>query len=100
MSDAVTESWTLYGVGVAATLLRFYARMRVDGFRSLQAEDYLMGISIVGHFEAVRIEMILILTGLLYDPDDACIQYWDTRSWSCQQWNDGRRTGCIVHQRS
>ncbi|KAI1070956.1 hypothetical protein LB507_011025 [Fusarium sp. FIESC RH6] len=46
MSDAVTESWTLYGVGVAATFLRFYARMRVDGFRSLQAEDYLMAISI------------------------------------------------------
>ncbi|KAH7174419.1 uncharacterized protein B0J16DRAFT_181950 [Fusarium flagelliforme] len=47
MSDAVTESWTLYGVGVAATFLRFYARMRVDGFRSLQAEDYLMAISII-----------------------------------------------------
>lgn len=48
MSDAVTESWTLYAVGVSATFLRFYARMRVDGFRSLQAEDYLMAISIVG----------------------------------------------------
>ena len=96
MSDAVTESWTLYGVGVAATFLRFYARMRVDGFRSLQAEDYLMAISIVGHFEAFGLEMVLISAGLLYDPDDACIQYWNTRSWSRQQWNDGRRTGGIV----
>ncbi|KAF4964559.1 hypothetical protein FSARC_7518 [Fusarium sarcochroum] len=45
--DAVIESWTLYAVGVASTFLRFYARMRVDGFRSLQAEDYFMAIGIV-----------------------------------------------------
>lgn len=96
MSDAVTESWTLYGVGVAATFLRFYARMRVDGFRSLQAEDYLMAISIVSLCEASGLDVMLTSIDLLYDSDDACIQYWDTRSWSCQQWNDGRRTGCIV----
>ncbi|KAF5238383.1 hypothetical protein FANTH_10330 [Fusarium anthophilum] len=47
MSDPVVEGWTLYAVGVASTILRFYARMRVDGLRSLQAEDYLMAISIV-----------------------------------------------------
>ncbi|UZP38647.1 hypothetical protein NXS19_006463 [Fusarium pseudograminearum] len=47
MSDPVIEGWTLYAVGVAATFLRFYARMRVDGFRSLKAEDYLMVLSII-----------------------------------------------------
>uniref|UniRef100_A0A0D2Y0K4 Rhodopsin domain-containing protein n=1 Tax=Fusarium oxysporum (strain Fo5176) TaxID=660025 RepID=A0A0D2Y0K4_FUSOF len=47
MSDPVVEGWTLYAVGVASTILRFYARMRVDGLRSLQAEDYLMAISIM-----------------------------------------------------
>ncbi|KAM0397010.1 hypothetical protein ACHAQC_004539, partial [Fusarium culmorum] len=47
MSDPVIEGWTLYAVGVAATFLRFYARMRVDGFRSLKAEDYLMFLSII-----------------------------------------------------
>ncbi|EWG49071.1 hypothetical protein FVEG_08689 [Fusarium verticillioides 7600] len=46
MSDPVVEGWTLYAVGVASTILRFYARMRVDGWRSLQAEDYLMAVSI------------------------------------------------------
>ncbi|KAF4345063.1 integral membrane protein PTH11 [Fusarium beomiforme] len=46
MSNAVVEGWTLYAVGVASTILRFYARMRVDGLRSLMAEDYLMAISI------------------------------------------------------
>ncbi|KAM0559927.1 hypothetical protein ACHAPJ_003877 [Fusarium lateritium] len=45
--DSIVESWTLYAVGVASTLLRFYARMRVDGFRSLQSEDYLMAIGII-----------------------------------------------------
>ena len=98
MSDAVTESWTLYGVGVAATFLRFYARMRVDGFRSLQAEDYLMAISIVSFLGPSELLAILTSADLLYDSNDACIQYWDTGSWPCQQWNDGRRTGCIVLQ--
>ena len=100
MSDAVTESWTLYGVGVAATFLRFYARMRVDGFRSLQAEDYLMAISIVSLLRPSELVVILTSADLLYDSDDARIQYRDTRPWSCQQWNDGCRTGCIVHHRS
>lgn len=53
MSDPVVEGWTLYAVGVASTILRFYARMRVDGLRSLQAEDYLMAISIVSSHQAL-----------------------------------------------
>ena len=52
--DSIVESWTLYAVGVASTLLRFYARMRVAGFRSLQSEDYLMAIGIVGLFTNLR----------------------------------------------
>lgn len=41
------ESWTLYAIGVLSTFLRFYARMRVAGFRGLQTEDYLMVLAIV-----------------------------------------------------
>lgn len=41
------ESWTLYAIGVLSTFLRFYARMRVAGFRGLQTEDYLMILAIV-----------------------------------------------------
>ncbi|KAJ4172542.1 hypothetical protein NW754_002743 [Fusarium falciforme] len=40
------ESWTLYAIGVLSTFLRFYARMRVAGFRGLQTEDYLMVLAI------------------------------------------------------
>ncbi|KAF5020483.1 hypothetical protein F66182_7493 [Fusarium sp. NRRL 66182] len=46
---SAVESWTLYGIGIASTVLRFYARMRVNGFRSLQSEDYLMAISAAFH---------------------------------------------------
>jgi hypothetical protein len=45
--QAAIESWTLYAIGVVSTFLRFYARMRVGGFRSLQTEDYLMVVAIV-----------------------------------------------------
>ncbi|KAF6525528.1 hypothetical protein HZS61_011323 [Fusarium oxysporum f. sp. conglutinans] len=44
--QAAIESWTLYAIGVVSTFLRFYARMRVGGFRSLQTEDYLMVVAI------------------------------------------------------
>jgi hypothetical protein len=98
MSDAVTEGWTLYAVGVAATFLRFYARMRVDGFRSLQAEDYLMVISIVSIAQTISFVLVLTPTDLLHDSNDPCIQYRDTCSWPCQQWDVRRRTRCIVPQ--
>ncbi|KAB5577894.1 hypothetical protein GE09DRAFT_1168671 [Coniochaeta sp. 2T2.1] len=41
------ESWTLYAVGVSSTILRFYARMRVGGFKNFETEDYLMVVAIV-----------------------------------------------------
>ncbi|KAB5535367.1 hypothetical protein GE09DRAFT_359052 [Coniochaeta sp. 2T2.1] len=44
---SAVESWTLYAVGVSSTFLRFYARMRVGGVRSLAMEDYFMVVAIV-----------------------------------------------------
>ncbi|KPM36929.1 hypothetical protein AK830_g9632 [Neonectria ditissima] len=41
------ESWTLYSIGLASTLLRTYARLRAAGLRGLRAEDYLMWIGVV-----------------------------------------------------
>ncbi|KAK7421592.1 hypothetical protein QQX98_002059 [Neonectria punicea] len=41
------ESWTLYSIGLASTLLRTYARVRAAGVRGLRAEDYLMWIGIM-----------------------------------------------------
>ncbi|KAM5349277.1 hypothetical protein ACJ41O_005784 [Fusarium nematophilum] len=45
--QAAIESWTLYGIGVASTFLRFYARIRIAGLRSLQTEDCLMVVAII-----------------------------------------------------
>lgn len=70
MSDPVIEGWMLYAVGVAAIFLRFYARMRVDGFRSLKAEDYLMLLSIVSIVNTIS-GVILTPTDLLHYPDDS-----------------------------
>lgn len=51
IADAIhrsaVESWTLYSIGVASTVLRTYARMRGSGFRGLRTEDYLVWIGIV-----------------------------------------------------
>lgn len=69
MSDPVIEGWMLYAVGVA-TFLRFYARMRVDGFRSLKSEDYLMLLSIVSIVNTIS-GVILTPTDLLHYPDDS-----------------------------
>ncbi|PIG88515.1 hypothetical protein AARAC_001025 [Aspergillus arachidicola] len=44
------ESWTLYSVGVAATILRTYARGSAVGLRNLRADDYLIWVGIVRLF--------------------------------------------------
>jgi hypothetical protein len=44
---STVESWALYAIGVAATLLRTYARGSAVGFRHLQADDYLVWVGIV-----------------------------------------------------
>ncbi|KAK7429438.1 hypothetical protein QQZ08_004030 [Neonectria magnoliae] len=44
---ATIESWTLYSIGLASTLLRTYARVRAAGARGLRAEDYLMWIGVM-----------------------------------------------------
>ncbi|KAF7589611.1 hypothetical protein BBP40_004025 [Aspergillus hancockii] len=41
------ESWTLYAIGVAATLLRTYARGSAVGFTHLRADDYLVWVGIL-----------------------------------------------------
>lgn len=41
------ESWTLYGIGVFATFLRTYARIRAVGVRNLRADDYLVWVGVV-----------------------------------------------------
>ncbi|KAE8332549.1 hypothetical protein BDV39DRAFT_216650 [Aspergillus sergii] len=41
------ESWTLYSVGVAATILRTYARGSAVGLRNLRADDYLIWVGIL-----------------------------------------------------
>ena len=41
------ESWTLYSIGVAATILRTYARGSAVGLRNLRADDYLIWVGIV-----------------------------------------------------
>ncbi|KAB8074039.1 hypothetical protein BDV29DRAFT_127641 [Aspergillus leporis] len=44
---STVESWALYAIGVAATLLRTYARGSAVGFRHLQADDYLVWVGIL-----------------------------------------------------
>ncbi|KAB8259282.1 hypothetical protein BDV32DRAFT_139004 [Aspergillus pseudonomiae] len=41
------ESWTLYSIGVAATILRTYARGSAVGLRNLRADDYLIWVGII-----------------------------------------------------
>jgi hypothetical protein len=41
------ELWTLYGIGVLATFLRTYARIRAVGARNLRADDYLVWVGVV-----------------------------------------------------
>ena len=41
------ELWTLYGIGVAFTILRTYARVGAVGFRNLRLDDYLIWVGIV-----------------------------------------------------
>jgi len=41
------ESWTLYGIGLFATMLRTYARIRAVGIRNLRPDDYLAWVGMV-----------------------------------------------------
>jgi hypothetical protein len=41
------ESWTLYAIGLSATVLRTYGRLRGGGVRNLRASDYLVWIGVV-----------------------------------------------------
>ncbi|KAE8377936.1 hypothetical protein BDV26DRAFT_281430 [Aspergillus bertholletiae] len=41
------ESWTLYAIGVSATILRTYSRGSAVGLRHLRADDYLIWVGIL-----------------------------------------------------
>lgn len=45
------EIWTLYGVAVASTVLRTYARVRAVGWKGLAADDYLVWVGVVSRRE-------------------------------------------------
>jgi hypothetical protein len=45
--ESAIESWTLYAVGLLATVLRTYSRWSAVGFRHLRADDYLIWVGIV-----------------------------------------------------
>lgn len=42
------EVWSLLGVAFLVVVLRTYGRMRSSGFRSLQADDYMVWLALVG----------------------------------------------------
>ncbi|KAB8075252.1 hypothetical protein BDV29DRAFT_172331 [Aspergillus leporis] len=44
--ESAIESWTLYAVGLLATVLRTYSRWSAVGFRHLRADDYLIWVGI------------------------------------------------------
>lgn len=44
---ATVELWTLYGIAVAVTILRTYARSKTGGWRNLRLDDYLIWVAIV-----------------------------------------------------
>ncbi|KAJ3479154.1 hypothetical protein NLG97_g8389 [Lecanicillium saksenae] len=41
------ELWTLYAVGLSATILRTYGRTRAVGLRGLRADDYLVWVGVI-----------------------------------------------------
>lgn len=41
------EIWTLFSLGMAFTMLRVYARVRIVGFRHLEMDDYLAGLAML-----------------------------------------------------
>ncbi|KAE8149094.1 hypothetical protein BDV25DRAFT_141146 [Aspergillus avenaceus] len=47
LHKSAVESWTLYAFGVAATLLRTYARGSAVGYKNLRADDYLVWVGIL-----------------------------------------------------
>lgn len=45
--DVTIEIWTLFAIGVTATILRTYARIRSVGFKGLTMDDYLVWVGVV-----------------------------------------------------
>ncbi|KAI1874532.1 hypothetical protein JX265_004740 [Neoarthrinium moseri] len=47
LQQFVTEDFTLFSIGVAFVMVRTYARIRLVGFRHLQADDYLVWLGMI-----------------------------------------------------
>ncbi|KAI1872884.1 uncharacterized protein JN550_003758 [Neoarthrinium moseri] len=47
LQQFVTEDFTLFSIGVAFVMVRTYARIRLVGFRRLQADDYLVWLGMI-----------------------------------------------------
>lgn len=45
--DITIEIWTLFAIGVTATILRTYARIRLVGAKGLTADDYLVWMGVI-----------------------------------------------------
>lgn len=45
--DVTIEIWTLFAIGVVATALRTYARMRSVGVKGLTLDDYLVWLGVI-----------------------------------------------------
>lgn len=49
------EAWTLLAVAILITILRTYARTKAVGLRKLQADDYLVWVSLVSLFRYLAV---------------------------------------------
>lgn len=49
LTQFVTEMWSLFGVAVAFTLFRGFARIKSVGLKGLQPDDHLAFVALVGH---------------------------------------------------
>lgn len=45
--NVTVEIWTLFAIGVCATLLRMYSRLSIMSFRDLRADDLLVWVGVV-----------------------------------------------------
>lgn len=81
------ESWTLYSIGVAATILRTYARGNAVGLRNLRADDYLVWVGIVrvpDRSQPPTTLLTRILEVVLHRADSSCIQRGQCCPWPSQ----------------
>jgi hypothetical protein len=54
--QVVIETWTLLGIVTVVTGLRTVSRIKSVGFKSLQADDYLVWLSLVSYSSSIQSE--------------------------------------------